>query len=301
MAYEEDVEERIRFLQLDDATTSTMQSVQSLIEDGIDESLGKFYAHILQEPTLKKLFSDKEAIASARSAQKRHWLKTLFTANPGKAQFDQAEQIGLAHMRIGLSPSWYMSGYCFMLNQFVGLIADRYQGDAKGLSQIIQALNKLVFIDMHFVIDAYLEAKNRSMVETLLRVTRFTEDVEGLNQGLASAVQDLQTSLEALIARDKALKERAVQIQDMLSQASTPAANPQIKQALDSIASLVDEIDAAGSGAQKAFDSSGELTAQIKKMDERLKQLQFSDKLYSPLGKDAGLRSRVKAFIDKHL
>lgn len=261
MAYEDDIEERIRFLQIDDITSTTMQSIQSLIEAGIDDSMDKFYAHILQEPKLRKLFSDTETIDRARKSQKAHWLETLFTAKPGKAQFDKAEQIGLAHMRIGLTPSWYMSGYCFMLNQFVDLISDRYHDDSKSLGQIIKALNKLVFIDMHFVIDAYLEAKNRRIIETLHRATRFTEDVEGLNKGLANSAQDLQTSLEVLVS----------------------------------------ESDTAGNSAQKTFESLDEVTTQIKKMDERLEQLQFVDKLYTPRGKDGVFKASVKAFIEKYL
>lgn len=198
-------------------------------------------------------------------------------------------------MRIGLTPSWYMSGYCFMLNLFIGLISDRYHEDAKSLSQIIQALNKLAFIDMHFVIDTYLEAKNSRIIKTLIRATSFTEDVESLNQGLDNAAQDLQTSLEPLVARDVTLREQADQIKDVLSQASTPVANPQINQALDSITSLVDEIDTSGSSAQTTIERLGELMTQIKKMDERLKQLQFGDKLYSPWGKKVGFQDSIKA------
>ncbi|MDX8411621.1 MAG: protoglobin domain-containing protein [Mariprofundaceae bacterium] len=316
MAYEEVIEERIRFLQIDRSTASTMQQAQNLIEDAIDDSLDKFYAHILQEPTLKTLFSDEDAVKSARSAQKHHWLKTLFTENLGKSQFDQAERIGQAHMRIGLTPSWYMSGYCFMLNQFVEIIADHYKNDAKGLSQVIQALNKMVFLDMHFVIDSYLDAKDRCMREMLLRATRFTEDVEGLNQELATTVQDLQARTKELVTRDETLKEQASQMHDVLRHASTtgvefsessaddhsaPLANPQLEKALDRITTLVDEVGTAGSSTQPVLECSGQLSAQVKKMDERLKQLQFGDKLYSPLGKEESFLARVKVFISKQL
>jgi len=248
MAYEEDIEERKRFLLLDDAATSTMQGVQSQIKDAIDASLDKFYAHILQEPELKKLFPDEGTIKKARNGQRDHWLETLFSANPGKAQFDRAEQIGKAHMRVGLTPSWYMSGYCFMLNQFVEIIADQ-QSDAKVLGRIIQALNKMVFIDMHFVVDAYLDAKDQRICDTLIRATQFTEDVERLNQELASDVQGLRAKAEA------------------------------------------------GDGAGNIRDGLDELTHHVKKMDERLKQLQFGDKLYSPLGREESFLDRIKAFF----
>jgi len=249
MAYEEDIEDRKRFLQLDNETTSTMQGVQGLIEDAIDDALDKFYAHLLQEPELKKLFADEAVIKRARNAQRKHWMETLFSENPGKAQFDRAEQIGQAHMRVGLTPSWYISSYCFMLNQFVGLIADRFKDDAKALGQVIQALNKVVFIDMDFVIDAYLDAKDRSIRETLIRATRFTEDVDRLNQDLASDVQGLR-------ARAKA--------------------------------------EGSEGTIQGSLD---ELASHVKKMDERLKQLQFGDKLYSPLGREVGFLERIKTLF----
>jgi len=195
------VEKRLDFLQIDEATVTTLRKEQVLFEGAIDDLLDKFYSHILQQPELKSLFSDDESVQRARNAQKRHWLETLFSMNPGKAQSDRAERIGQAHVRVGLTPGSYMGGYCFMLNQFVELVADRYKNDPSNFCRTIQALNKIVFMDMDFVIDSYLDTKDKVMRELLGRATQFTDDVKRLQQELASTAHDLETKTESFAGK----------------------------------------------------------------------------------------------------
>ena len=71
--------------------------------------------------------------------------------------------------------------------------------------------------------------------------------------------------------------------------------------ARDFITALVDEVNAADSSARQVLASSGQLSSQIKQMDERLNQLQFGDRLYSPTGHEDSFLVRAKAFISKHL
>lgn len=276
------VDERLRFLQIDESTGAAMQEVQEVIEDALDDLLDRFYAHILQEPKLKVLFPDPEAVDAARNAQKRHWLETLFVENPGPSQFDRAKRIGEAHVCVGLTPSWYMSGYCFMLNQFVDLLANRFEDDAKTLNHVVQALNKLVFLDMNFVIDSYLEAKNRTMRKILSRATRFTEDVERLNNELAGSVRDLQEQAEPLLANDDTLKE-------------------QLTRAFESISTLIEDSNTAHHNKQQVLESFGDLTEKVEELDARLKQLMFGDRLWSRPDIDDSFTERVRDFVNRHL
>jgi len=199
MPHSEVIEQRLRFLQLaEEENFETLKDVQYLVEAGIDEMLETFYEHILKQPELSELFADDASLKRARKGQKSHWMRILFARKYGEKQFEQMKRVGEAHVRVGLGPSWYLSAYCLMLNQFVDLIVEQERSDPRNLKQVIRALNKAVILDVSFVIDSYIEAKNATMKDILVRATRFTEDVQRLTEELNETAGDLKKSAESL-------------------------------------------------------------------------------------------------------
>jgi len=199
MPHSKIIEQRLRFLRFDNETVQTLQQAQDLFKDSIDDMLDNMYAHILGQPELKSLFPNKESMERARSKQKMHWQKILFSESFGEKQFEQTKIVGQTHLQVGLVPSAYMSAYCFMLNQSIVIILKKYRDDPKKLTKIVRALNKAVILDMSFVIEAYIEAKNANMKEILRRATKFSEDVKHLADDLTGTVQKLNTQAESFV------------------------------------------------------------------------------------------------------
>ena len=201
MPHERLIEQRLRFLEVvEEDNYQTLRGVQALVESGLDEMLDDFYGHILKQPELAALFPDDKTIKRARNAQKSHWIRILFARKFGKKQLDEMKVVGETHVRVGLGPSWYLSAYSFMLNQLIERIEKHGKGDKRDLTRAIQALNKVVFLDISFVIDSYIEAKNATMKQVLLRATRFTEDVTALTEGFNQTAEDLKASADSLAA-----------------------------------------------------------------------------------------------------
>ena len=216
MKHKNAVERRLDFLQIDESTVTALRDVRSIFEGAIDDLLDRFYSHILEQPDVKSLFLDDESIERARKAQKRHWLETLFSMKLGKSQFDRAKRIGQAHVRIGLTPGWYMGGYCYMLNQFVELLAEHYRDDPLKFSHAVQAVNKAIFLDMDFVIDSYLDTKDKVMRELLNRATQFTDDVKSLQQELAHSARDLLDELHREDANAQDVVQRSASLSNQV-------------------------------------------------------------------------------------
>lgn len=200
MSYREVIEQRLRFLEIGQATVGSLRPFKESLESEIDDLLGRFYAHVMQEPELQPLFPDEETIARARKAQRRYWLDYLFAKSFDEAHFEQAEQIATAHLRAGLELSWYVGGYCYVLNQFVAIARSSNGSDTETLCREIQALNKIVFLDMATVTDMYLEAKNETMRELLRRATIFAEDMTVLSKELEKSQLDLQAKVDSAAA-----------------------------------------------------------------------------------------------------
>lgn len=198
MPHSEIIEERLRFLDIDQDVIKELRNAKQILEPEMDQMLEQFYSHILDEPQVKAVFADDKTIEHAREAQKNHWLKTLLSGKFNSAYFDQAELIGEAHARIGLTPNWYIGGYCKMLVQFIQHISAMAKKNDRDASPSIEALCKAVLLDLDLVIECYLEAKDRLMLDLLMRATRFSDDLEDLNGQLGLATEQVKKSTEAL-------------------------------------------------------------------------------------------------------
>ena len=232
------IEARLKFLEIGPKDTEELRNAKRILEPALEQMLSEFYAHISSEPELVRIFADDKSLERAREAQRKHWLQTLFGGRFGSVYFDKAEQIGRSHARVGLTPNWYIGGYCKMLVQFIRHISTTAKTEGYDASPMIEALCKAVLLDLDVVIHCYLEAKNKSMLDILERVTSYTDDMSELNSQLNIAAARVRESAEALtiegaedqgsvesastlIAAVETLNEKVKQIDDRMSQLKT--------------------------------------------------------------------------------
>ena len=255
------IEERLRFLEIDQEVIEELHNAKQFLEPELDRMLEEFYSHLLDEPQVKAVFADDKAIERARAAQKNHWLQTLFGGKFKSAYFDKAERIGRAHARVGLTPNWYIGGYSKMLVQFVQHIVVVAPKEGRDASPIVEALCKAVLLDLDLVIHCYLEAKDESMLEILARATKFTSDMDQLNTELSFMTAQVKESTEAMSKNTNDNDRHASQL-----------------------ASLCVHVDA--------------LTDKAKQIDDRISQLKTGDRLYLHKGSDqTGTFAKLKALI----
>ena len=192
------IEERLRFLEIDESVIEDLRKARELLEPEMDEMLDRFYSHVSDEPQLKELFDDDQSMAKARQAQKIHWLESLLAGDFTSEHLNRTERIGHAHARAGLTPNWYIGGYSTMLTQFIQhILADKSE-DRHGASPVIEALCKAVMLDVDLVIHSYLEAKDRVIFDLLLHATRFIDDLTAQSDELRSVSGTISDSVEVL-------------------------------------------------------------------------------------------------------
>ena len=255
------IEDRLRFLKIDQVVVKNLHDAKKILKPEMDRMLEKFYLHISDETILKTVFVDDDSMGRAREAQKKHWLQTLLSGKFDNAYFDQVERIGRSHARVGLTPNWYIGGYCMMLVQFIEHISVSTAKEGRDASPMIEALCKAVLLDVDLVIHCYLEAKDKLMLDLLMRATRFTDDMENLNSELSLAAAQVKASTDAMSADASGNDLHASQL-----------------------ARLVVQVDAI---ADKA-----------KQIDERVSELKSKDRLYLQRGSEhTGTFAKLKALI----
>ena len=256
MPHTEMLEERLRLLNIDRDVLSELPKAKHILEPAMDKMLDRFYSYIHSEPDLLALFADEGAIARARSAQKNHWL-TLFDGKYDRAFFEKSVRIGHAHARIGLTLDWYMAGYYQMFDQFIELISDNYSCKGEPATQVIQAVSKVIFLDMDLVIHCYLDNKDSDMRHILCRATDFRTAVWTFSDDLNAIATQIKATAETLSA----------EVDGQLGNTSRTAGTQS------------EQVD-ANKHINELLAQAEQLSRQTTQLEEHLKKLPRSDKLY---------------------
>jgi hypothetical protein len=260
MPYKKLMEERLRFLSIDDKTIQQIRQAKSILEPAMDEVLANLYSHILDEPELQPLFADKSEIDKARAAQKQHWIESLFIGKYDNAFYEKTSRIGRAHARIGLTPNWYIGGYNRMLCEFIGLIYQHYADNADEAITLIQAVSRIIYLDMDLVINCYLDAKDESIRRMLVSSTELRAEMWKFSDELNAVAAEINSTAETL---------SEVTQNNLSSDTSTSGSH-------------IRNWDEAHESTKVLMSQAEQLKTRTEGLDEHLKHLPLSEKLYLP-------------------
>ncbi|MEM9630934.1 MAG: globin-coupled sensor protein [Pseudomonadota bacterium] len=198
--------ERLKFLRLSEDDRAMARSLWPAIEKELPEILKAFYAHVDTVPHLAALVGEQQS--RLVKAQLAHW-KTLFFEGTSRNYLERSERIGLAHVRIGLDPSWYIGGYSFALTHLTHvLMKKRFMSKGKR-TDAINVVTKLVMLDMDLAISTYHEKMVADAVE---REEQLKEAIANFEDALGGAVGALGTASEDLEISSSSLRQETVAI-----------------------------------------------------------------------------------------
>lgn len=227
---------RLAFLRADDDTRATLQTVWQEIQPALGPTLDGFYDHVLSVPALRDKIGSRD-ISALKDAQRNHW-ERLFSGTFDDEYLAFVERIGMAHVRVGLEPRWYMGGYCFVLNNIATYLV-KQTGRRAGaeLSQKIEAVNTAVFLDMDIAMSIYYDTLKEEAAATLRgHSDAFDAEIGALVDAVASAASGLDRNAEDMsrLASDAGSEATAA-----------AAATGQVSGSVDTIAASVEELSAS--------------------------------------------------------
>jgi methyl-accepting chemotaxis protein len=146
---------------LTEANYRQFPAVKSAIDAHAQPALDALYARIAADPLASSKLPTAEARQRAAGAQLRHW-QNLFAGRFDDAAIARSQKIGKIHSAIGLSPSYYISGYALVLEEVLtrvlgaglsGLVG----GKSKG--RLVGTLVKAALFDMEVALSTYFETE----------------------------------------------------------------------------------------------------------------------------------------------
>lgn len=157
----------LTLVRFSDRDCAALSAFYHLIADDLMGILDHFYDRISNQPEAARILSAAGNLQRLKEAQKQHW-KSLLTMGFSPEYFERARRIGLAHERIGLSPSFYMESYA-ILSEELFAAAFRRAG-RRGQAQMVQTIglvNRAIIIDMQVAVSTYFDAETARSQERL--------------------------------------------------------------------------------------------------------------------------------------
>ena len=222
MSLDSNRDERLRFLEVDNATRAALAEFRPILEQNIQIVLGKFYGHIGRYPDLMAMFGGEAGITRARAAQADHWL-AMFKGSFDDAYVERARRIGRAHERIGLKPQWYIGGYAFAMQELMALAVARYRRKPDALVACLQAIVKALLLDMDYAISVYIEADKLNMQRQQFNALAgtFEKSVQTVVDDVSSSADSMKTTAQSMAAIAEATSRQAIAVAAASEEAST--------------------------------------------------------------------------------
>jgi methyl-accepting chemotaxis protein len=259
-SHQPDLENRLKFAQIDGETRNDIRSVWPLIESALPAVLTKFYAHLSATPAMATMLGANAQ--RLKSAQTEHWAK-LFSGRFDADYVEGVRRIGQVHHRIGLEPRWYIAGYQLALSMVTEELVSKTRFRPKLLTRRLQAVQKAFFLDMDLAISVYGDAAIEERIVRTNHVNACCDDLSKRVQGLLTDVDSRTADMTATAGQMTTVAQSAAQEAEVAIHAAarTSESIATIASASEELAASIQEIgrqlEGASATAQTAHDLSG--------------------------------------------
>ena len=274
------IKARLDFNQIDEATIALLREYKDFIVGELPRVLDDFYAHLRKFPEAAAFFRNDAHMASARSAQLRHWT-ALLDGHFDEAYAASTTRIGEAHHRIGLNPKWHIGGYNFILSGLLRAISERmptrttvYRGEKQSGPDPKVALQtavvKAAMLDMDLAISVYLDAGlsdlNNLASSVATMAGSFADTTEQLRVAAETVARAADTSTSQTSSVAAAAEQASVHVQSVATAATELSAS--VKEIGRQVESSSDVTRQAVSTARETSNKVQQLTHASQKVGE---------------------------------
>ncbi len=161
----DDVAHRKDYLELTSADLVVLKKLQPTLQSVHHELMRRFYEHLLSFPHTADFLKDPQTIAHLEKQQAKYFTALLSGEYDWDYVLDRL-RVGVAHHQIGLEPRWYFGAYSKYLCTLLPEIWMASEQNAELTVAAVQALLKVVFLDIELAIETYMRA-DRNEIETL--------------------------------------------------------------------------------------------------------------------------------------
>ena len=160
-----DLDSRKAYLELTEADLNVLNELRPGLQSIHKDLMQSFYSHLLAFPHTAGFLKDPQSIERLQQKQAEYFATLLSGEYDWDYVLDRL-RVGVTHHKIGLEPRWYFGAYSKYLCTLLPEIWAASNQNAALTTAGIQALLKVVFLDIELAIETYMRA-DRQEIESL--------------------------------------------------------------------------------------------------------------------------------------
>lgn len=287
------------------------EAVRAVFERNLGAKLDNFYAHIAKNDELSHHIKHDGFVEQLKKAQSNHWAR-VFADQIGDDFTKYSDRIGQTHAELGLSSSWYMGAYAWVLIGLMKPLVGAYCLRPGKLVAVLETLLTRSFFDMIASTASYEEGlskirgneeKQESNIRSLKNLAGTVSDVNevavelaylannsrDLNanaQTIASAVTEMVASVDDIARSSKGAVVDAQETDVTVSEGRV--AVEQVNEAIANIARAVEETAASVDDLSRASEQIGQILGVIETIASQTNLLALNATIEAARAGEAG-------------
>ncbi len=277
---------------IDTAASDDIRAAWLILDPHMEAIFAAFYSRWGQEPKLAALV--RGHVDHLKKAQYDHW-KRLFSARFDKDYFESVRRVGLAHVRIGLEPHWYIAGYNNVLQQVSVIMGRHARLSGAKAARMIAAVTKAAMLDMDIAVSVYGETLIQQISDRQDRVQaaigEFDASINCMLGKFAKMTSDLGANSEELQGQAVSVTARCDSIRDSQQMtgegiATTAAATEELHA---SIGEIGRQAEASLAVSSKAVDGARRTASSVKGLADAVDKIGSVVELISSIAAQTNL------------
>lgn len=190
------IDERTDFIGLGGEDRALLKALWPAVSERLETLLDEVYRDIRHQRSIAGLIEGQTG--RLKAAQAEHW-RHLFAARFDDDYLRRVEAVGLAHVRIGLTPRWYLGTYTKILRRLVpiALAAEEAGGTA---TDRVNAVVSAALLDAEIAISTYQHTLLEERRRTQERLDAAVKEAAGATETVSRNIQTVASAAEELSA-----------------------------------------------------------------------------------------------------
>ncbi len=232
---------------------ATMATWSDVVADAAPAIADAFYANVLE--------SDAVSVLNEHTTVERQrpilvgYVESLITGVVDDAYVEGRLRIGQVHDRVGLSATRYFGQYRWIVDGFVRAVVDA-GATAAEVAELAMATQALCMFDAALATEAYIDARDSKMLDTVDRMRAIAEQLNASGAGLAASSEQTLASTEVMAGQSTELAQTAEQLAVATSEMAEAAS------------SGMDVIVAAADGSREASEALDGVTEEVASLSQ---------------------------------